>query len=273
MMALAPDEHSRETGSRPPSLPGRRQRLGFRDGDRGTHSSRTLMFAELSALLATAPRDASRSRLRELIVEENLLGKRSAGNRLSSFKHLSELYALDGAVPIFRVMRRLWDEDADGRPMLALMCAVARDPLLRASAGVVLDTPVGASLPSNQLAATVSRPLAATTLAAIGRNLASSWTQAGFLTGVMTKTRRRAHASPGAAAFALALGFMEGGRGSLLLTTAWTRLLDCPPDDVLTLVKQAARRGWVEYRAAGDVMDLRVEALFADEERGWCDGQ
>ena len=35
----------------------------------------------------------------------------------------------------------------------------------------------------------------------------------------------------------------------------------------------ARRRGWVEYRAAGDVMDLRVEALFTDDERGWCDGQ
>jgi len=42
---------------------------------------------------------------------------------------------------------------------------------------------------------------------------------------------------------------------------------------VLGLVRQAARRGWVEYRAAGDVMDLRVDALFTDEERGWCDGQ
>lgn len=273
MPAPAPDESRHEAASPGHSRTRTRQRLGFRDGDRGTHSSRTLMLTELSALLAAAPADAPRSRLRELIVEENLLGKRSAANRVSSFKHLSELYALDRAVPIFRVMRSLWDEDADGRPMLALMCAAARDPLLRASAGVVLEAPEGSNLTSNELAATIARPLAATTLAAVGRNLASSWTQAGFLAGVMTKTRRRAPATPGAATFALALGFMEGGRGSLLLTTFWTHLLDRSPDEVLTLVRQAARRGWIEYRAAGDVMDLRVEALFTDEERRWCDGQ
>ncbi len=250
-----------------------RERLGFRDGDKGTHSSRTMMLGELGTLLDAAPPEAPRSRLRELIVDENLLGKRSAGNRLSSFKHLSELYALDVSVPMYRLMRRLWQEDEEGRPLLALLCAVARDPLLRGSMGVVLDVPEGAGLTSDKLAATVGRPLAPSTLAAIGRNLASSWTQAGFLAGVMTKTRTRARATPGAAAYALALGFMEGGRGSLLLTTPWTRLLDCPTDEVLALVRQAARRGWVEYRAAGDVMDLRVEALFTDDERGWCDGQ
>jgi hypothetical protein len=250
-----------------------RKLLGFRDGDKGTHSSRTLMLAELTTLLAAAPPDATRSRLRELVVEDNLLAKRSAGNRLSTFKHLSELFALDVAVPLYRVMRRLWDEDAEGRPLLALLCAVARDPLLRRSVDVVLDTAHGTGLTSDKLAATVGRPLAPTTLASIGRNLASSWTQAGFLSGVATKTRTHPRATPGAAAYALLLGFMEGGRGSLLLTTPWTRLLDCPPEEVLNLVKQAARRGWVEYRAAGDVMDIRVEGFFTDAEKEWCDGQ
>lgn len=256
-----------------PAPTGRRSRLGFRDGDKGTHSSRTIMLGELATLLGAAPSDAPRARLRELIVDDNLLGKRSAGNRLSSYKHLSELYALDVSAPVYRLMRRLWDEDEEGRPLLALLCAVARDPLLRGSAHIVLDAQVGARLTSDKLAATVGRPLAASTLASIGRNLASSWTQAGFLSGVMTKTRTRARATPSAAAYALALGFMEGGRGSLLLTTPWTRLLDCPADEVLALVRQAARRGWVEYRAAGEVMDLRVEALFTEDERGWCDGQ
>lgn len=250
-----------------------RERLGFRDDDQGIHSSRTMMLGDLGTLLGAAPPDTPRSRLRELVVEENLLGKRSAGNRRSSFRYLSELYALDVSVPVYRLMRRLWEEDAGGRPLLALLCAVARDPMLRGSAEAVLDAARGSHLPPATLAATVRRPLAATTLKSAGQNLASSWAQAGFLTGVMTKTRTRAHATPGAAAYALALGFMEGGRGSLLLTTPWTRLLDCPTDEVLALVRQAARRGWVGYRAAGDVMDLRVEPLFTDEEREWCDGQ
>lgn len=256
-----------------PSPPDHRERLGFRDGDKGTHSSRTMMLGELGTLLDAAPARAPRSRLRELIVDENLLGKRSAGNRLTTFQRLSELYALDVAVPVYGLMRRLWDEDPEGRPLLALLCAGARDPLLRGSAGLVLDAPEGTVVTPDELAATVHRPMAPSSHAAIGRRLASSWSQAGFLAGLTSKTRTRARATVGVAAYALALGFMEGGRGSLLLTTPWTRLLDCPTDEVLALVRQAARRGWVEYRAAGDVMDLRVEALFTDDERGWCDGQ
>ncbi len=250
-----------------------RERLGFRDGEKGAHSSRTIMLAELATLLGAAPADAHRSRMRELVLDENLLGKRSAANRHNSFRHLSELYGLDAAMPAYRIFRRLWGEDAGGRPLLALLCAVARDPLLRASTDLVLDLAPGAGVDWRAFAATVDRPLAPTTLKSIGQNLASSWTQAGFLSGVMIKTRAQARATPGAATYALALGFMEGGRGGMLLSTAWTRLLDIPADGVLSLVQQASRRGWVEYRAAGDVIDLRVDAWFTDEERGWCDGR
>lgn len=257
--------------SRPPAT--HRQLLGFRDGDRGTHSSRTMMLAEMTTLLAALPPSAGRSRAMELVLEENVLGKRSASNRQSSFKRLSELYALDPAVPIYRVLRHLWDNDPEGRPLLALLCAVARDPLLRASAEVVLDAVVGATVTPEALGATVHRPLAPTTRKSISQNLASSWAQAGFLAGVATKTRIRARATPSTAAYALLLGFMEGHRGSLLLATSWIRLLDRAPEDVLVLVRAASRRGLLEYRAAGDVMDLRVDALLTDEERRWCDGQ
>ncbi len=202
-----------------------------------------------------------------------MLGKRTATTREHTVRKLKALYGLDPAVPIYAVMRRIWQEDADGHPMLALLCAVARDPLLRASVDTVLDTPLGAEVTRENLDATVRASFSRSTRDAIVSHLASSWTTAGFLSGGMTKTRTRARATPGAAAYALALGFMEGGRGSLLLTTPWTRVLDCPTDEVLALVRQAARRGWVEYRAAGDVVDLRVEGFFTDEERGWCDGQ
>lgn len=253
--------------------PTSRERLGFRDGDRGTHSSRTLMLRELEILFGAAPPDAPRQQLRAMIVEDNLLGKRSSGNRLSSFKRLSELYALDSSVPVYRVMRKLWEMDQRGRPLLALLCAVARDPLLRSSSDIVLETAEGHPVSSASLAATVRRPVAATTRKSIGQNLASSWAQAGLLSGGVTRTRRRATPTDGATTYALVLGYMEGGRGSLLLTTHWVRLLDSSPDQVLEFVKAAARRGWVSYRAAGEVMDVQVDAWLTDEERRWSDGQ
>jgi hypothetical protein len=250
-----------------------RERLGFRDGDKGTHSSRTLMLAELEKVLAATGPDADVAEFRRVVVEENVLGKRTATTREHTVRKLKALYGLDPAIPVYAVMRRIWPDDPEGHPLLALLCAVARDPLLRASVDAVLDASLGSEITHEDLAATVRASFSESTREAIVSHLVSTWTTAGFLAGTTTKRRARPVATPGATAYALALGFMEGGRGGLLLTTSWVRLLDCPTDEVRVLAQRAARRGWVEYRAAGDVIDLRVDALFTDDDRGWCDGQ
>jgi hypothetical protein len=252
---------------------GHRARLGFRDGEKGVHSSRSLMVADLRTLFDAVPPDGGLSAYRAAVVDENVLGKRSETTRKHTLRKLKALYGLDPSIPVFRVFRRLWEEDSDARPLLALMCAVGRDPLLRSSVDTVLDMALGEEAQVNRIEEGVGTRFSASTLRSIGVRILSSWTQAGFLQSTTNRLRVQAPATPGAAAYALALGFMEGGKGSLLLSTLWARLLDRSTDDVLVLVQQAARRGWVVYRAAGDVMDLRVEGLFTDEERGWCDGQ
>jgi hypothetical protein len=231
------------------------------------------MLSELIRLLSVTVREAVLADFRRAVVEENVLGKRSATTREHTIRKLKALYGLDPQVPVYRVMRELWDQDPEGRPLMAVMCAVARDPLLRASVGTVLDLPFGTLATSVMMAATVSDRFSPSTRRSIGSNIAASWTQAGHLSGVTKKIRTRAQATPGSTAYALALGFMEGGRGSLLLSTRWIRLLDQRPDDLSLLVQRAARRGWIEYRAVGDVIDLRLDALMTAEERSWCDGQ
>ena len=255
------------------TMSGNRERLGFRDGDKGVHSSRTLMLAELELVLAATAPDAGMAEFRRAVCEDNVLGKRTATTREHTVRKLKALYGLDPSVPVYRLLRHFWEANADGRPILALLCAVARDPLLRASIGAILDLPLGAELDPVGLESTVRPSFSPSTRAAIASHLTSSWVMAGYLSRGTTKVRKHAVATPGAAAYALALGYMEGGRGGLLLATQWTRLLDCSPDDVVGLVQRAARRGWVEYRAAGDVVDLRVESLFTEIEKGWCDGQ
>lgn len=258
----------------PIARPGQpRARLGFRDGDKGTHSSRTLMLGDLERVLAATSPDADVADFRRVVVADNVLGKRTVTTREHTVRKLKALYALDPTVAVYRILRWLWDQDPQAHPMLALLAAVARDPLLRASVDVVLTTELGAALSRDALAATVRPSFSPSTRAATVSHLVSTWTTAGFIDGAAAMTRTPATATPAAATYALALGTMEGGRGSLLLATPWTRLLDCPPAAVLDLVQQAARRGWVEYRAAGDVMDLRVDALFTEQERRWCDGQ
>ena len=54
--------------------------LGFRFGDRGTHTSRTMMLDELRATLADAPQDAPRAAYVAAIVEHNCLGQTDVGD-------------------------------------------------------------------------------------------------------------------------------------------------------------------------------------------------
>jgi hypothetical protein len=84
---------------------------GFRWGEKGTHTSRTIMLDELRAVLASCRPDATRENYLAAIHEDNCLGKRTGATRKLSSQRLSELYALDPEVPLFRIMRRCWYAD------------------------------------------------------------------------------------------------------------------------------------------------------------------
>src|SRR5665647_1001901 len=84
------------------------KKLGFRYGDKGTHSSRTIMFEELQQLLESHPGNVSREIYIQAVIDENCLGKHTAATRKLSLQRLSELYGLDPDVPLFRIMCSLW---------------------------------------------------------------------------------------------------------------------------------------------------------------------
>src|SRR5262245_62037191 len=89
--------------------------LGFRFGQRGTHTSRTMMLDELRATMSSVSPDATKARYVEAIVDDNCLGKPTSATRVLSAQRLSELYALDPDVPLFRLMRSLWGLDERGQ--------------------------------------------------------------------------------------------------------------------------------------------------------------
>ena len=247
-----------------------RARLGFRDGDRGTHSSRTLMFRELELLLDATPADASLLEYRQAVVEDNVLGKRTHTTREHTTRKLKALFGLDPALPVFRAMRRLWEVDAEGRPLLALLCGFARDPLLQMTADLVLDAEVGTEITPEDLEELLRRKapgrFSETSERSIARNVLSSWTQSGHLTGHQRKTRARATATPGNTAYALFLGYLEGRRAQRLFASTWARLLDAPEERLLDFTRAASRRAWLDFRSVGSVIEVRFPDLLSAEE-------
>ena len=96
------------------------------------------MLADLKTLLAAVPKGATNAEYRSSITEENILGKKTLSTRRLSGQRLSEVYGLGAEIPVFRLLRFFWDIDLEGKPLLGLLCAVARDPLLRLTASAIL---------------------------------------------------------------------------------------------------------------------------------------
>lgn len=244
------------------------ERVGFRFGARGTQSSRSMMLRELREILNALPPEASRSEYAAAIVDENVLGKPTGAARRASRQRLAELYALDPTVPLFRVLRRLWELDrhpAGGRPLLALLTALARDPLLRLTAGPVLalvpgEELVRAEFASAIRAATGSR-FNSTVLEKVARNAASSWSQSGHLEGRASKVRRVVAPTPASVAMALWLGEAEGLVGLPLIDSRWAAVLDLSGGAMLPYAMEAGRLGLIRIRAAGNVVEASARTL------------
>lgn len=245
--------------------------FGFRSGKRGTHGSRSIMLADLSQLLASTSVDATCDDYRAAIVEENVLGKLTASTRLCTWKKLRELYGLNPRLAVFRCFRQLWEADSIGRPLLAILCACARDPLLRMSASVVLQAPVDSVVSPGDFADAIREiapdRFSPTNLKAIGARVCFSWTQSGHLVGGKVRRRARPAVSPEATAYALLLGRLTGARGPLLFSTFWTALLDAPEENLFELAAEASRRGWIGLRRAGSVVDVRFSKILTPEEQ------
>jgi hypothetical protein len=224
-----------------------------------------MMFEELRLVLqATAP-EARRTNYASAIIEGNCLSKPTGVTRRLSNQRLGELYGLDPAIPLFRILRRLWSLDPEGQPLLALLAAIARDPLLAATILFVIFLPANAEFPrdamKNALRVVVGNRLNDSTLQKVCRNAASTWAQSGHLEGRTFKKRRTVLPSPAAVAFAIYLAYAAGFRGAEIFSCVWLRVLDCDPSRARQLALDAKRFGLLDLRMAGDVVELNLSRL------------
>lgn len=240
-------------------------RAGLRFGEKGTHTSRTIMLSELKDLLASLPTSATRADYASAIIHDNILGKSTGSTRKLTNQRLGELYGLDPKISIFRVLRRLWEIDEIGRPLLALLCSLGRDPLLRATAQNVLALSPGEELSRSTFidsirASTWSR-LNESILNKVARNAGSSWTQSGHLGGRVRKIRKRVEPTPGSVAYALWMGSLFSFSGEELLATPWMTVFDRAPRELLDVVLRAKQLRLIEARIGGGVIEIDPSAL------------
>jgi len=113
-------------------------RFGFSFERGGVHSSRTMMLEDLKLLLSyVEDPHAGKNDYFHAIEHDNCLGKRSGKTRKLTARHLAALYTLDPSVTLYRALLYFWEKDPDAQPLLALLCAYARDSILRSSASFI----------------------------------------------------------------------------------------------------------------------------------------
>jgi hypothetical protein len=239
---------------------------GFRFGQIGTHTSRTIMLEELSTVFDSVPPDAATGLYAHSVIEDNCLGKQTFSTRKLSLQRLRELYALDPAVPLFRILRKLWKvEEGRSQSLLAMLACLARDPLLLATANSIIQMPEGTEFQRNPMREALTEltdnRLNESTLNKVVRNAASSWSQSGHLEGRTFKVRRAVQATPASLAFALYLAHAAGLGAEESMSSGWVKVLDCSASRALELAASAKRLGLIDLRSAGDVIDLQLDRL------------
>lgn len=240
----------------------------------GAHSGRTMMLSELTLLLAASEPEATYADLRSLVIDDNVLLKQTASSRAESFRRLRSLYGLETGFVVWRVLRELWLIGEAERPLLALLCVLGRDALLRATASTVLEQGAGSVVTPQRmetaLGDTFPGRYSRAVIASVGRNTLSSWTQSGHLErrrNAGKDVRYRVAIQPGAAAgaYALLLGYLTGVQGISLFDTIFCRALDAPPSLMDTLAFSASQRGWLEYRRLGSVVEISFSRWLGRE--------
>jgi len=241
--------------------------FGFRAGSDSAHSSRTLMIDEVSVLFDAIPREATKDRYREAIVEENLLAKSTRKNRQLSYKYLAALYGLELDCPVFFRFRGFWGLQQASQPMLLFSAALARDPLLRMSLPWYLSLPLGTEVPREMIEDRLSQAFpgrfSAASTKSIAQNLSGSYTVAGFLEGKARKRRTQPLLHPESATFLSFLAYLNGYDNHAILTSPWAKIAGRRMDEFEACLESATHRGWIEFLKAGGVKEIRFPGYLS----------
>ncbi len=254
------------------------EHFGFRFQKNSAHTARTIMLDDLSLLLDhVSGTNSSREDYLKAIMENNCLGKRSVRTRILSARHLTSLYALDPSLLLFRSLRYFWSRDEKGRPLLALLCAFARDTVLRMSAPMILKQPEGTIVSRMAMEEFINNldpgRFSKATLKSTAQNINATWTRSGHLQGRAKKVRVKAKATAGPVSYALLLGYLSGKRGESLFQSEYMHLLDCAEEFSMELATEASRRGWIIFKRINTVMEVTFPNLLAAEELRWVHEQ
>lgn len=226
------------------------------------HTGRTIMFAELSKVMDHAIEDDNY--LESL--SRNVINKKSDAGIKETTNRLKKLYSFDLNYPQFKALKYFWQisEERD-KPNLALLYAIGHDTLLAESIPIVAETMQGTKVTVEKLEENIEayHPNYYTdkTRISIAQNIASSWKQAGYITGKVKNIRTQPDISYNLVAFAFFMAFLDDLRGDFIFTSKWVKALCLYDAHVRQLAAEASINDLIQYQYAGSITVISFNNL------------
>jgi hypothetical protein len=229
----------------------------------GAHTARTIMVKELTLLFNATDKDSPFEDIRNKVINENILHKKSISGRGNSLSFLKRIYGLDRNFPLYNALRWAWSvSDNNEHSLIAVLCALSRDTSLRITAPYIYSLLPEKRVDKEKISSILEQAFpnrySQSVIASMTRNLLSSWTQSGHLYGLAEKARIKASSNVCSCVFALAIGYLAGYRGRMLLDTIWIRTLDATDYEIQEYLQRAMKKGWIRYRQSAGMMEISL---------------
>lgn len=197
----------------------------------------------------------------------NVFGKKSEDNIKKTTNFLKMLYTFNVNYPSFKFLKYFWlHTDEREKSILALLFAIQQDYLLTESISVVAESKLLEKVEIEKIESNIEKyhpnRFTKNTLRSVAQNIASSWKQAGFITGKMKNIRTQPEVSYNCVAFAFIMAYLNGFRGDFILSSKWVKALCLNEQQLRELAIEASKRGLIQYQFSGNVTSITCNTLL-----------
>lgn len=224
------------------------------------HTSRTIMFSELSQVMNHGIEGADFNEILSL----NVTNKLSSKNLSKTNQYLKQLYRFDNNDLLFRSFKHYWQLAVnENKSIFTMLYAITNDYLLNESVNLVTGTKIGEKVAIEKFDDNIEKyhpgKYSANTRRSAAQNVASSWKQAGYIQGKVKNIRTKPNQDYFTVIFALLLSYLNGDRGEFIFTSKWVKALALSTDELRELIKEAAKRDLLSYQYGGNVTTISFE--------------
>lgn len=200
-------------------------------------------------------------------MQNNVFGKKSEGGTKKTSGFLSQLYQFNLASNKFKAFRFFWlNADENEKVMLSFVFAVSNDYLLEENTSVLSNYKLGEKVKLESIENNIEKfhpnRYTKVTLHSIAKNIASSWKQAGFITGKVKNIRTEPKITYRVVSFAMLLAFIDGFRGDFIFQNKCILSLCISENKIRELAIEASKRDFMQYQYAGSVTSISFDSLL-----------